>query len=132
MSDLDPRAPWWCWTEDEPSTFRCRELGHDVRPVRKLGDPATREWRQALSQSTGAQLRAALDANQALAMEHAKCVIELERLRAELKTANDAALRLIQTITQLRGQITHRPGPYWPTAKARAALAQTDTPQEKP
>ena len=33
-----PTADWWCWTEDEPSTFRCRELGHDVRPVRKLGD----------------------------------------------------------------------------------------------
>lgn len=42
-----PTADWWCWTEDEPSTFRCRELGHDVRPVRKIGDPSTAEWREA-------------------------------------------------------------------------------------
>jgi hypothetical protein len=26
MSDL-----FWCWTDGEPSTFRCRERGHDVR-----------------------------------------------------------------------------------------------------
>lgn len=42
-----PTADWWCWTTDEPSTFRCRELGHDIRPVRKLGDPSTAEWREA-------------------------------------------------------------------------------------
>lgn len=33
MSD-SPAADWWCWTDSEPSTFRCRERGHDVRPSR--------------------------------------------------------------------------------------------------
>jgi len=85
----NPNAPWWCWTDNEPSTFRCRELGHDVRPVRKLGDPSTREWRAAVEQSTGARLRDALEANQQLAVDHAKCVLEVERFRAE----RDKAIR---------------------------------------
>ena len=32
--EQDPNADWWCWTENEPSTFRCRERHHDVRPAR--------------------------------------------------------------------------------------------------
>lgn len=33
---------WWCWTENTPSTFRCRELGHDVRPQRS-GSPSPKK-----------------------------------------------------------------------------------------
>lgn len=60
---------WWCWTEDEPSTFRCRERGHDIRVRRKLGDVPTAEWRTAAGlpplmpggESTSAQLANARD-----------------------------------------------------------------------
>lgn len=72
-----------------------------------MSDPSTESWRRSLELSTGALLHRALDANQELAMEHAKCVTEIHRLRAENE--------------QLRTQITHRPGPYWLTAKGLAA-----------
>jgi hypothetical protein len=86
--DQNPNVDWWCWTENEPSTFRCRERHHDVRPSR--GDPSTETWRAALGQSTSAQLRqtqAALAASQADLTR-----VEAERdamalLNAELKAA---------------------------------------------
>ncbi len=38
-----PTADWWCWTEGNPSTFRCRELHHDVRPRQAPWPPSTLE-----------------------------------------------------------------------------------------
>lgn len=130
----NPNAPWWCWTDNEPSTFRCRELGHDVRPARKLGDPSTREWRAAVEQSTGARLRDALEANQQLAVDHARCVLEVERLRAELHRAHEAGGQVVEQLRQARDEIdrltariARQPGNYYLTAKGLAAIQPTDT-----
>jgi chromosome segregation ATPase len=41
-------------------------------------------WREAMGQSTSARLREALQANDELAMEHAKCVLSVHRLHADL------------------------------------------------
>lgn len=47
-------------------------------------DQADRARTELGQQSTSARLRVALEANTQLAMEHAKCVIEAERLRGQL------------------------------------------------
>lgn len=57
--------------------------------------------------STGALLREALEANHQLALEHARCLLEIHRLRRQLAV---------------------RGGDYHLTDKGRAAIAQpTDT-----
>jgi hypothetical protein len=130
MSDQDPNAPAWCWTEDQLATFRCRERQHDVREHRGFAspDPAVKQWGQAMAQSTGARLRAALEANDALAKEHGLCVIEVERLRAELKRANEAGQRLVGENHRLRDRITDLTGTsYHLTDKGLATIAQPET-----
>lgn len=90
-------------------------------------DPATEQWRKAMEQSTGARLREALEANDALAKEHGLAAAEVERLRAELKRANDAGLRLVAENRQLRAQLAARPGgQYHLTDKGLAATEEHD------
>lgn len=125
----------WCWTEDQLATFRCRERQHDVREHRGFAspDPAVKQWGQAMAQSTGARLREALEANDALAKEHGLCVIEVERLRAERdkavrerdSLARRLALRFEET-RRLRAQLDSLPG-YHLTDKGQAAIAQPET-----
>jgi septal ring factor EnvC (AmiA/AmiB activator) len=86
MSNDDPNTDWWCWTWNEPSTFRCRDLGHDVRPQRKPAydaEPTSVRLRQtqrdlAASQADLTRARAELDLVRA---ELASARKELERLR---------------------------------------------------
>lgn len=98
-------------------------------------DPAVETWR-ATGLSTGAQLRAALEANEALAAELAKATAEVERLRTTLRRTAEAGLHIIQQRDQaldeaarLRRQLAVRGGDYQLTDKALTAL---DQPQEKP
>lgn len=90
-------------------------------------DPATVQWRKAMEQSTGARLREALDANQELAVEHAKACAEVERLRGELRQANEAGARMVAENRQLRAQLAARPGgQYHLTDKGMAATEEHD------
>lgn len=57
-------------------------------------DPSVEMWRDA-ERSTGARLREALEANHQLALDHAKCVLEVERLRAELHRAHEAGGQVV-------------------------------------
>lgn len=90
-----------------------------------MTDPAA-EQQSAVEKSTGALLREALEANQEL-------VVENERLRFELMNSSDAGIRLSDRlvtanaeIARLKSQIPYRPGPYWLTGKALAALAANE------
>lgn len=45
MSRTEPMpGEWWCWTEGEPSTFRCRERHHDVREAAPAGVLPSSAW----------------------------------------------------------------------------------------
>jgi hypothetical protein len=95
-------------------------------------DPATEQWRKAMERSTGARLREVLEANDALAKELGRCVIEVERLRAELKRANDAGLRLVGENRHLRSELSKARGAdYHLTDQGLAALAEP-TDKEQP
>lgn len=98
-------------------------------------DPAVETWR-ATGLSTGAQLRAALEANEALAAELARATAEVERLRTTLRRTAEAGLHIIQQrdqalaeLERLRPRVAMRTGSLQLTDKALAAL---DQPQEKP
>jgi hypothetical protein len=84
-------------------------------------DPAVETWRDATEQSTGARLRDALEANQQLAVDHAKRVLEVERLRADLARAR-------QEIERLTARIARQPGNYRLTEKGLAAIAEPNPP----
>lgn len=88
MSD-SPGADWWCWTDDEPSTFRCRERGHDVRAERKAVAPNAKAraghvctHEEALAACT--ELSMALVAE---ALERQRAERERDEARAELASA---------------------------------------------
>lgn len=59
--------------------------------------------------STGARLRRALEANDQLAMEHAKCVLETHRLNAELGSALSALAKASAEVERLRLRTTTPP-----------------------
>lgn len=84
-------------------------------------DPAVETWRDATEQSTGARLRDALEANHQLALDHAKRVLEVERLRADLARAR-------QEIERLAARIARQPGNYHLTEKGPAAIAEPNPP----
>lgn len=123
-ADQNPNAPWWCWTENEPSTFRCRERHHDVRPFTP-GTPVGISDRAA-ELSTSARLRevqGALAASQAdlTRMEsrwdalnadfdqlavHARCLLdERDLARAELAEVKAAAARNVERLTFARTEL---------------------------
>jgi hypothetical protein len=68
-------------------------------------DPATEQWRKAMERSTGARLREALEANDALAKEHSRCVIEVERLRAALADVESHRKLAAGRITRLEAEL---------------------------
>lgn len=99
-------------------------------------DPAVEMWRDA-ERSTGARLRDALEANQQLALDHAKCVREVERLRAELHRVCGAGGQVVEElrrareeIDRLTARIARQPGNYHLTEKGLAAVQPTDNTQE--
>jgi chromosome segregation ATPase len=82
--ERNPAADWWCWTTNEPSTFRCRELGHDVRPRRPM--PFERPVVDTLSTSARLrQVQADLAASQA-------DLTRAERERDELRDVLNASI----------------------------------------
>jgi outer membrane protein TolC len=98
-------------------------------------DPAVETWRDATEQSTGARLRDALEANHQLALDHAKRVLEVERLRADLARARQEFERLRadlararQEIERLTARIARQPGNYRLTEKGLAAIAEPNPP----
>jgi DNA repair ATPase RecN len=114
-------------------------------------DPSVGQWREAMTQSTGARLRAALEANEGLARELAEVKAaadrNIERLtfaRSQLTAANeriDQADRLCteyerelaaahDEIEELRAKVAHRPGPYWLTPQGMAATEPQPEPGE--
>lgn len=150
----------WCETENALAADTCFRAGHEIViradgwiarpnahdhgtpaperiPAHSDPDPATAQWREAMSRSTGARLREALEANDALAKEHALCVLEVERLRAALKEAHEAGLQILNDLVEARfenerltARLAQRPGGYHLTDKAQAALAAD--PKEQP
>lgn len=53
MTRAEPMpGEWWCWTEGEPSTFRCRERGHDVRETPPAGrrDTLVEEYQRVVNE----------------------------------------------------------------------------------
>lgn len=68
-------------------------------------DPATEQWRKAMERSTGARLREALEANDALAKELGRCVVEVERLRAALADVESHRKLAAARITRLEAEL---------------------------
>jgi hypothetical protein len=82
---------WWCWTENEPSTFRCRERGHDVRQHFATGGVIT----------GSAELAPAWQASESPSARVRRVERQLDLARAELASARGE-------IARLRAQLTER------------------------
>lgn len=109
-------------------------------------DPATEQWRKAMERSTGARLREALEANDALAKELGRTQAALAKEREQ---SDELAIRLDKVVRQrdslarrlavrfyeterLRAQLAVRPGgQYHLTDKGLAAIAEP-TDKEQP
>lgn len=65
-----------------------------------MSDPATQEWRDAMTMSTGARLRAAMESNQQLAADLAASQADLTETRRQWALDVDALITARQEIEQ--------------------------------
>jgi len=88
---------WWCWTENEPSTFRCRERLHDVREF-SPGTPVGSSNSTVQEQSTSARLREVQGALAASQADLTRVERQYAETREELRLTR---LRLAEAETEL-------------------------------